>query len=166
MTPIRKILIVFFTIVALGMTLNLRASELDTVKLSLPDTIPACIRMHEMLVKYSQMYEIPFKIAYGIAHKETGYNGPMHWDYNPKLRNKTAFGAMQITIGTARQVWNDKSLTVKMLISDMELNVETAMKLLATLKKDCGTWHRALGCYNTGKPIVNRYARDIMKSRS
>lgn len=141
------------------------AAVSDSSRLDMADSIPACIRMHEILVKYSQEYGVPFKIAYGIAHRETGYNGPLHWKYNPRLRNRSAVGAMQIQLGTAKRVWNDNTLTSRTLMNDLEFNVKTAMKLMSTLKVNCGTWARALGCYNTGKPIVNRYAREILKGQ-
>jgi hypothetical protein len=72
---------------------------------------------------------------------------------------------MQIQVPTARFVWkNGEAVSAKRLLNDLEFNVETSMKLLAYLKQKYGSWEVALGCYNTGKPIVNGYAVSIVNS--
>jgi soluble lytic murein transglycosylase-like protein len=122
--------------------------------------------MYDYLKKYSAEYGVPFRIAMGVAHKETRYGGPFHWRYNPKLTSSAnAYGAMQIQVPTANFIWGGKKkITSKKLLTDLELNVETSMKLLAHLKKKYGGWDVALGCYNTGRPIVNSYAIEIMNT--
>ncbi len=127
---------------------------------------PPCIQMYDYLKKYSAEYGVPFRIAMGVAHKETRYGGPFHWRYNPKLTSSAnAYGAMQIQVPTANFIWGGKKkITSKKLLTDLELNVETSMKLLAHLKKKYGGWDVALGCYNTGRPIVNSYAIEIMNT--
>ena len=127
---------------------------------------PPRIQMYDYLKKYSEQYDVPFRIAMGVARKETQYHGPFHWQYNPKLTSSAqAYGAMQIQVPTANFIWGGKKkITSKKLLTDLELNVETSMKLLAYLKKRYGGWDVALGCYNTGQPIVNSYALDIMKT--
>jgi soluble lytic murein transglycosylase-like protein len=122
--------------------------------------------MYDYLKKYSDEYGVPIIIAMGVAHKETRYGGPFHWRYNPKLTSSAnAYGAMQIQVPTANFIWGGKKkITSKKLLTDLELNVETSMKLLAHLKKKYGGWDVALGCYNTGRPIVNSYAIEIMNT--
>lgn len=126
---------------------------------------PISAKMHMLLVKYSVKYNVPFKIAYGIARKESGYRGPTHLDYNPMVKGGSAYGPMQIQLGTARSTWRQREVlvTAKKLMTDIEFNVETAMKLISDLRKEYGSWTKALGAYNTGRPIANSYARQIMK---
>lgn len=127
---------------------------------------PPCIRMYDYLQTYSEKYGVPFCIAYGVAHAETRYGGPFDWDYNPSLTSPAAaYGAMQIQVPTANSVWDHKrKITSKQLLTNLELNVETSIKLLAKLKERYGSWELALGCYNTGRPMVNGYAIEIMNS--
>ena len=76
-----------------------------------------------------------------------------------------AYGAMQIQVPTANFIWRSgKKITAKRLLTDLEFNVETSMKLLAYLKKRYGSWELALGCYNTGRPLINSYALEIVHS--
>jgi hypothetical protein len=37
------------------------------------------------------------------------------------------------------------------------------MRILRDLKDTYGTWGKAFGAYNTGKPIVNNYSKKILK---
>ena len=43
--------------------------------------------------------------------------------------------------------------------NNIELNIRTSMKLLHQLYGRYGNWGLVCGCYNTGRPIVNDYAR-------
>jgi soluble lytic murein transglycosylase-like protein len=128
---------------------------------------PPCIQLYDYLKIYSDKYNVPFHIAYGIAQKETAYKGPFHWAYNPKLTSSAAaYGAMQIQVPTANFIWQGKKkITSKKLLNDLELNVETSMKLLSYLKGKYGSWQVALGCYNTGYPVINQYAIDIINTK-
>ena len=47
-------------------------------------TSPTSMRMYELIEKYSDKYDVPKYIAYNVAFKETRYQGPFHWNYNPK----------------------------------------------------------------------------------
>lgn len=124
---------------------------------------PPCIRMYDHLIKYSEKYGVPFNIAYGVARKETRYGGPFHWKYNPKLTSSAAaYGAMQVQVRTANGIWKTRGITKHRLLNDLEFNVETSMKLLAHLKRTYGSWGRALGAYNTGRPVINGYATSIL----
>jgi soluble lytic murein transglycosylase-like protein len=127
---------------------------------------PPCIRLYDHLKTYSERYDVPFHIAVGVASKETSYGGPFHWTYEPALTSSAnAYGAMQVQAPTASDVWKRK-VTKKELLTDLEFNVHTSMKLLSQLHKRYGSWAVALGCYNTGRPIVNDYARKILSRKS
>jgi soluble lytic murein transglycosylase-like protein len=125
--------------------------------------LPESIKLYDYIVKYSEQYSVPINIAFGIANKESGYNGPAHLNYNPKLTSKSkAYGPMQIKLSTANLV-SDKKITRSELLNNTELNVQLSLKLLSELKKRYGSWKLALGAYNTGRPIVNKYAKTIIK---
>jgi soluble lytic murein transglycosylase-like protein len=122
---------------------------------------PPCIQLHEHIKVYSKQYGVPLAIALGVAKAESGYTGPFHWAYNPKLTSSaSAYGAMQIQVPTASYIWG-KKVTSKQLLTDLDLNVHISMKLLALLHKKYGDWGLALGAYNTGRPVVNGYAIKI-----
>ena len=119
------------------------------------------LKLYYYLEKHSEKYGVPFQIAYGIAHEETGYQGPFHWSYNPKLTSSAnAYGAMQIQVPTANH-FADERVTSKDLLENLDLNVELSIRIISYLKKKYGTWELALGAYNTGKPCTNQYARSI-----
>ena len=120
---------------------------------------PKCLVMFELIEKYSSEYGIPKYIAYNIAYKETRYKGPFHWTYNPHQTSSAgAIGAMQIMPGTSKLI-NKKKVKKDTLMYDLDFNVKTSMKLLSKLYKKYRNWSIVCGCYNTGKPMVNDYAR-------
>lgn len=122
---------------------------------------PLNIKMYRYLNKYAAEYGVPINIAFGIAKYETGYMGLFHWSYNPKVTStQQAHGAMQIRVPTAND-YSDNKITEYDLLNDLELNVELSMKIISSLKDRHGSWELALGAYNTGKPKVNNYARNI-----
>lgn len=120
---------------------------------------PASMRMYDAITKYADMYNIPKKYAFGIAYMETTYQGPYDWKYNHKRKSSAgAVGPMQIMPATAKMMWKGRKFTKKQLMTDIEFNVETSMKLLRHLHDRYGNWKKVFGCYNTGKPIINKYA--------
>jgi len=124
--------------------------------------VPPCIEMHNCIEKYSEMYDIPKKYAYGVAFKETRYQGAFHWNYNHKqISCVGAVGPMQVMYSTAKMMWRDKYFTKDDLKTNIDFNVETSMKLLRHLHDRYGDWKIVFGCYNTGRPIVNQYAIDV-----
>jgi len=124
--------------------------------------VPPCIAMHNCIEKYSSIYNIPKKYAYGVAWKETSYSGAFHWEYNPgQISYAGAMGPMQIMYPTAQMMWKDVEFTREKLKNDIEFNVETSMKLLRHLHDRYGDWKIVFGCYNTGRPIVNQYSIDV-----
>lgn len=122
---------------------------------------PPCLRMYDAIHKYSTIYKIPKKYAFGIALKETGYKGPFHWKYNPSQTSYVgAIGPMQIMPSTANMTWKHVVSKTK-LMNDIEFNVQTSMKILNTLYNKYKDWKIVFGCYNTGYPMVNQYAIDV-----
>jgi soluble lytic murein transglycosylase-like protein len=158
-------------IISLGITLSFVAilaakatTEAPTVE-NLPQVTsvtkdsPPCLQLYYYLEKYSVEYNVPRSYAYGIAHEETGYQGPFHWKYNHAQGSSAgALGPMQIMPATARWMWPDSTFTNKRLKNDIEFNVRTSMKLLRYLHDKYGDWKTVFGCYNTGKKLVNKYA--------
>jgi soluble lytic murein transglycosylase-like protein len=117
--------------------------------------------MYYYIEKYSEEYKIPRKYAYGVAYAETRYRGPVVWKYNHAQTSYAgALGPMQIMPATAKLI-NGRPIPNSTLKSDIELNVETSMKLLRRLKNKYGDWKVVFGCYNTGRPIVNDYAHKV-----
>ena len=120
---------------------------------------PTSMKMYELIEKYSDEYHIPKYIAYNVAYMETKYLGPFHWNYNPYQESFAgAVGPMQIMPSTSDYI-NKVNYGKKRLTTDIELNVETSMKLLNKLYTKYKDWTIVCGCYNTGRPIVNDYAR-------
>ena len=56
---------------------------------------------------------------------------------------------------------SNKKPFISELISDIDLNVETSMKLLRKLYNRYKNWKIVFGCYNTGRPCVNDYAERV-----
>jgi hypothetical protein len=60
------------------------------------------------------------------------------------------------------QQWiNKESVTKQKLKTDIEYNVKTSMKLLKILYRQHKNWKLAFGAYNTGRPMINKYAIDV-----
>jgi soluble lytic murein transglycosylase-like protein len=122
---------------------------------------PPCLQMFYFIEKYSEKYNIPKRYAYGVAWKETGYEGPFHWDYNPAQESFAgAVGPMQVMSATADFIWKGKIIKTQ-LKNDIDLNVETSMKLLRHLHDVYKDWKLVFGAYNTGRPMVNQYSLDV-----
>jgi soluble lytic murein transglycosylase-like protein len=160
-----------FTILGSFMMFSVITGLTEPTKVSLKETCeidvidkksPPCLEMDFYIKKHAEKYNVPKSYAYGIAWKETGYEGPSHWSYEPGKRSSCgALGPMQIMPGTAKMVWNTKTIDKNKLRNDIEFNIETSMKLISNLYVKYKDWKIAFGAYNTGSPIVNKYARDV-----
>ena len=133
---------------------------------SIDASSPPCIRMYDAIIKYANMYDIPKTYAFGIAYKETRYNGPFDWRYR---HNQTscvgAIGPMQIMPSTADLMWKSFKVSRVRLMNDIDFNVHTSMKLLRNLHDRYGDWKTVFGCYNTGRPMINQYAIDVFNHK-
>ena len=126
--------------------------------------IPKSIIMYEMIEKYSDIYEIPKYIAYNVAYRETRYKGPFHWNYVPEQGSYAgALGPMQIMPATGRSIYKimgfEDQITNEDLRNNIELNVMLSMKILRRAYDKHGNWAIVCGKYNTGKVMINEYAR-------
>lgn len=166
MKPKFYILFCYFTIITgLGFyafTLN-KNYKPQQIKLSYSSVysnkVPLSLTIYALIEKYSLEYDIPKYVAYNIAYRETRYQGPFHWNYNPyQMSCVGAQGPMQIMIGTCNGL-NKSRYTKSELRQNLELNVKTSMKLLNRLYKKYKNWSVVCGCYNTGRPVVNEYAK-------
>lgn len=134
--------------------------ELKEVKV-IDSKSPPCLQMFYFIEKYAEEYDVPKKYAYGIAWKETRYQGPFDWSYQHGQESFAgAVGPMQVMPSTARFIWK-KDIKKNDLKNDIELNVKTSMKILRHLHNTYSNWKIAFGAYNTGRPIVNQYAIDV-----
>jgi soluble lytic murein transglycosylase-like protein len=123
---------------------------------------PTSIKMYISIEKWSKIYAIPRKLAYGIAYYESRYRGPLDWNYNHALTSSVgAVGPMQIRPSTSKFI-TGKSITANILRQDIDLNIKTSMQLLRYLKNRYGTWERAIGFYATGRPEPNFYSRKVL----
>lgn len=116
-------------------------------------------RLYVAINKYAEKYDIPLYIAYNVANLETGYRGPFHDTYNHKQTSKAgALGAMQIMPQYASHYAGFK-VSKAVLRDSIELNVEISMKMLNEWYTRYKDWKKATGAYNTGRPIINKYAK-------
>ena len=116
-------------------------------------------RLYVAINKYADQYDVPLYIAYNVACLETGYKGPHHKTYNHKQTSSAgALGAMQIMPQYASHYAGFK-VSKAILKDSIELNVEISMKMLNEWYTRYKRWDKATGAYNTGRPIINKYAK-------
>jgi soluble lytic murein transglycosylase-like protein len=118
--------------------------------------------MYFYIKKYAAEYEIPEAYAFSLAYQVTRYQGPLDLDYNHKQTSYAgALGPMQIMPSTAKMIYG-KSVSNYNLKNDIKLNVMISMKLLRRLRNTYGNWGVVFGAYNTGRPCINGYAKNIL----
>jgi soluble lytic murein transglycosylase-like protein len=123
----------------------------------------AALRMYRAIMLYSGMYQVPKHVAFNIAHLETTYRGPQDSTYNPsRVSKKGAMGPMQIMYRYA-SYFAERKVTKSELRDSIEFNVNLSMKILAQNYKRYKSWKKAAGAYNTGRPIINHYAKEAVK---
>jgi len=121
------------------------------------------LRMYRAIMLYSGMYQVPKHVAFNIAHLETTYRGPQDSTYNPSRVSKMgAMGPMQIRYKYA-SYFAERKVTKDELRDSIEFNVNLSMKILAQNYKRFKSWAKAAGAYNTGKPVINHYAKEAVK---
>ena len=132
----------------------------DVVKLS-----PPPLQVYYYINIYSAKYNVPKEIAFGVARMETGFKDPMNFNYRAsQTSNMKAYGAMQVLLSTAKYVSGKHDITENDLLYDIRFNVETSMKMLSDLHNKYHDWNKVLGYYNTGYPVANSYAINIMRN--
>ena len=123
------------------------------------------IQMYFYIKRYAEQYCIPEAYAFSLAYQETRYGGPMDLDYNHKQTSYAgALGPMQIMPSTAKLI-HGKPISKHTLMSDIGLNVEISMKLLRRLHDKYNNWGLVFGAYNTGRPCINQYAKNILNKQ-
>ena len=121
------------------------------------------LRMYRAIMLYSGMYQVPRHVAFNVAHLETTYRGPQDSTYNPSRVSKAgAMGPMQIRYKYA-SYFAERKVTKSELRDSIEFNVNLSMKILAQNYKRFKSWAKAAGAYNTGKPVINHYAKEAVK---
>ena len=124
---------------------------------------PTPLKMYELIDHYSDIYEIPKHIAFNVAYLETRYKGPFDWKYKPGQTSYAgAVGPMQIMPQYASYYAGFK-VKKPVLKDSIELNVKISMKMLREWYNRYNDWGKAAGAYNTGRPIMNSYARNAIK---
>lgn len=124
---------------------------------------PKSVQLFYAIEKYSAEYKVPRDYAYGIAYYETRYTGPFQWDYDNSISSAGgALGPMQVMYSTAKSMFPDEDFTKEDLKNDIELNVKCSMKLCKYLYDNYRDWKIVFGCYNTGRPIINSYANNVV----
>jgi soluble lytic murein transglycosylase-like protein len=119
------------------------------------------IELYYAILKYSKEFNIPIEYAFGIAYVETGYQGPLHFNYDHRqISSAGALGPMQVMPSTADWINNTK-VDNDIILNDIDFNVRTSMKLLRRLKDKYNSWLIVFGYYNTGYPKINDYARKV-----
>ena len=120
-------------------------------------------RLYASIMTYAKQYNVPLHVAFNVARIETGYKGPFHDGYNHKqISSAGALGPMQIMPQYASYYAGFK-VKKPVLKDSIELNVEISMKMLRDWYNRYNDWGKAAGAYNTGKPIMNNYARNAIK---
>ncbi len=151
-------------------TLTVTEPETQTTqKTRVPDSIdqgsPPSLQMYKYIKAYADTFDIPLNYAFGVAYCETRYEGPFQWKYNPAQTSSTgAEGPMQILLSTARYL-NKDGVSRERLRTDIEYNVKTSMYYLRRLYNRYRNWAIVFGCYNTGYPQVNGYARRVINHK-
>jgi len=116
-------------------------------------------RMYESIICYADSFNIPLYFAFNIATLETSYLGPLHHNYNHSQVSKAgALGPMQIMHKYA-SYFAGRKVTKTELKDSIEFNVQLSMKIISEHYQKYGDWAKVAGAYNTGRPIINSYAK-------
>ncbi len=144
---------------------NLKEKKVDTTnKINTNDLAPPSLQVYYAIKRYAKLYNIPEKIAFGIARNETSFRNPMNFNYNHKqISSANAMGTMQVQYRTAKDVEQNKKFTKEELLNNIDLNVNISLKYLRQLYNRYKNWDIALGYYNTGYPKINEYAKSITR---
>ena len=141
---------------------EVKAAQEARIPNSIDQGSPPSLQMYRYIKAYADTFNIPLNYAFGIAHAETRYCGPFHWKYNHAQTSSTgAEGPMQILLSTARYL-NKDNVSRERLRTDIEYNIKTSMYYLRRLYNRYKNWPIVFGCYNTGYPRVNDYARRVV----
>lgn len=120
------------------------------------------IQMYFYIKKYSKQYGVPEPYAFAVAYRESRYQGPLDLNYDHRLTSPGgAVGPMQIIPRYAHK-FAGRTVTPQELRNDINLNVKVSMKMLRKWYSIYHNWGLAAGAYNTGRPVMNDYARAVV----
>ena len=123
--------------------------------------LPPSLRVYYYINYYSDSLSIPINFMYGIANVESNWNGPFDFRYKANLRSHAgALGPMQVMPSTAKLIIG-KTVAKKTLQNDIQFNIRVSSILVKKLYDKYGDWKKVFGAYNTGSPIVNKYAHKV-----
>lgn len=152
----------FFTSILL-IFLSVSSISLFETKRKFTTQTPA-ERMYSSLICYADSFNIPLYFAFNIATIETGYRGPLDTTYNHSQVSKAgALGPMQI-MHKYSHYYAGRKVTKNELRDSIEFNVRLSMLILSSHYEKYGDWAKVAGAYNTGKPILNSYAKKAIDS--
>lgn len=135
-----------------------KIKSVDVIKLSPPN-----LKVYHSINKYAPENDVPYFVAFGVVREETGYKNPLDYTYIHYQTSPTgAEGPAQFIMSTAKDVANDNSLERSKVRYDVEFNIKLSMKYLNQLNSRYRNWKVSLGYYNTGYPIINSYALNIV----
>jgi len=121
-------------------------------------------RMYSSLICYADSFDIPLYLAFNIATIETGYRGPNDTTYNHSQVSKAgALGPMQI-MHKYSHYYAGRKVTKQELRDSIEFNVRLSMVILSNHYDRYKDWAKVAGAYNTGKPVINSYAKKAIDS--
>jgi soluble lytic murein transglycosylase-like protein len=128
-----------------------------------PIKLNSAQRLYASIMTYAKQYNVPLHVAFNVARIETGYKGPFHDEYNHKQTSRAgALGPMQIMPQYASAYAGFK-VKKPVLKDSIELNVKISMSMLREWYNRYNDWGKAAGAYNTGRPVMNSYARNAIK---
>lgn len=151
---------IFFNYFAEKKPEPIKYEKVDAIKLC-----PPSLKVYYRTIQYADKYDVEYYIGFGMVRKETGYRSPFQWTYRPdQISSANAYGSFQILLSTARWFWNDNSITKEDLLYDIDLNTEIGLAYIKDRYDEYGDWYLACGYYNTGYPIINQYAINIVNN--
>jgi soluble lytic murein transglycosylase-like protein len=120
------------------------------------------IQMYFYIKKYAEEYGVPEAYAFAVAYQETRYKGPLDLTYDHRITSSAgAVGPMQIIPQYAHK-FAGRRVTPNELKTDIKLNVKVSMGMLRKWYDVYHDWGLAAGAYNTGRPVMNGYARSVI----
>jgi len=139
---------------------------IDTVAYTAPKVQLNLVQEIDTLIKhYGNTYKVPLKYLYTLTWHESRFDTTLT-HYNPAVSSYAgASGIFQVMPGTALSTWKDSGYTYKgkslpksyseisnMLKKDIDFNVHTGIKLIATLYDQYKDWGKVFRTYASGSP--------------
>ncbi|HPM21362.1 MAG TPA: lytic transglycosylase domain-containing protein [Thermotogota bacterium] len=138
-------------------------NNINTSDVKVFDNAHHNIIIYHSAIKWASYYDIPVKYMFNVLKYETGYSFT-NGKYNPyRISSAGALGPAQVMLSTARYIYDNDEITKDDLLYNIDFNIMTSAKLINKLYKLYDDWELVFGAYNTGRPIINSYAKLIVK---